>query len=98
LDSMTVQDGVILYGSRTVIPARLRGRILDVLHFAHQGVTQMLSRAEISVFWPGLRRDIEQHRGNCVACRVVAPSNANLSPYLAPKPDYPFQQVCSDYF
>ena len=35
IDSLSVQDGVILHGTRTVIPSRLRHRVLDTLHSAH---------------------------------------------------------------
>ena len=98
MDSLSVQDDVLLYGTRTVIPERLRDRVLDTLHSAHQGCTQMWNRAEISVFWPGLRQDIETIRSKCTTCRVVAPSQAKLPPHPPPEPEYPFQEVCSDFF
>ena len=47
-------DGVILYKDRIIIPPSLRQQILTVLHSAHQGVTSMTSRAESTVFWPGI--------------------------------------------
>ena len=98
MDNLSVQDDVILYNGRTVIPEKLRGRVLDTLHSAHQGSSQMRNRAETSVFWPGLHRDIENRRAKCPTCRIVAPSQANLPPYDPPVPEFPFQYVCSDFF
>ena len=92
-----VQDGVVILDDRTVIPKRLRGRVLDCLHSAHQGVSQMFSRAEHSVFWPGMCADIEEKRANCVTCRTQAPSLPKLPAHEPPEVKYPFQQICSDF-
>ena len=91
MDNLSIQDDVILYNGRMVIPEVLRGRVLDTLHSAHQGSSQMWNRAETSVFWPGLRRDIEDRRAGCPTCRIIAPSQANLPPYDPPVPEFPFQ-------
>ena len=37
---LNVQDDLLLYGSRIVIPESLRGDILDKLHAGHQGITK----------------------------------------------------------
>ena len=58
-DGLSTVVGVILYNNRTVIPSPLRALILDTLHSAHQGVSCMTSRAESSVFWPGITPTIE---------------------------------------
>ena len=97
MDRLWVQDGGVLLDDRVVIPEQLRKRVLDSLHSAHQGVSQMYARAELSVFWPGLHADLEEVRATCNICRVNAPSNPKLPPQDPPKLDYPFQQICADY-
>ena len=47
-------DGVIISGSRIVMPQALRKDILHALHAAHQGVSAMCARAADSVFWPNI--------------------------------------------
>ena len=96
-NSLWVQDEVVLMGHRTVIPERLRDRILDCLHAAHQGVTQMNARADTSVFWPGISNDIERIRASCKVCIENAPSNPKLPPHEPPVLDYPFQKIVADY-
>jgi hypothetical protein len=49
-------DGVPLAGRRIIIPSRLRGEILDILHAAHQGVRGMRDRAKMSVYWPNIQQ------------------------------------------
>ena len=83
-------DGVIIYKDRIIIPPSLWEEILSALHAAHQGVTSIISRAESSVFWPGITPAITALR--------IAPSNPSAPPTPLMSPYYPFQCVCSDFF
>ena len=95
---LCVIDGVPCYKTRLVVPDKLRGQILAVLHSAHQGVSGMTARAEQSVFWPSITRDIVETRASCRECHRIAPSQPAAPPVSPPSPEYPFQlQVC-DYF
>ncbi|CAG2222073.1 unnamed protein product [Mytilus edulis] len=91
-------DGVIIYKDRIIIPPSLRDEVLSALHAAHQGVTAMISRAESSVFWPGITPAITAQRAGCNHCNRIAPSNPSAPPTPLMSPDYPFQCVCSDFF
>ncbi|KAL8569022.1 hypothetical protein ACOMHN_048270 [Nucella lapillus] len=97
-EHLTCFDGVILYHDRVLIPPKLRENVLDALHSAHQGVTQMCSRAESSVFWPGMTPAITDRRNRCTACNRMAPSQPNAPPYPPTNPAYPFQCIAADYF
>ena len=91
-------DGVIIYKDRIVIPPSLRQSCLAALHVAHQGVSSMISRAEISIFWPGITTDIYAVRADCSYCNQMAPSQAALPPTSPIIAAYPFQCICADYF
>ena len=91
-------DGVIIYKDRIVIPPSLRSSCLTSLHAAHQGTSSMISRAETSIFWPGITNDIHATRANCPHCNRMAPSQAALPPTPPTLPEYPFQCICADYF
>ena len=97
-ECLSTHDGIILYNQRIVIPPSLRAEVLAILHAAHQGSTSMVSRAEASVFWPGITVDINQTRLQCAHCNRNAPSNPSAPPTTPEEPVYPFQLVCSDYF
>ena len=96
-DLYTVDD-VILYKNRILIPPCHRQEILESLHSAHQGTTAMISRAESSVFWPGITRDILNTRNSCSHCNRMAPSQPSAPPHPPKLPDYPFQCICADFF
>ena len=91
-------DGVVIYKDRIVIPPSLRPLCLSALHAAHQGTSTMISKAEASIFWPGITTDIQATRANCSHCNRMAPSQAALPPTPPITPEYPFQCICADYF
>ena len=95
---MSVMEGVIIYQGRSVIPLALRAEVLATLHPGHQGVTNMWGRAATSVWWPGLYEDISRIRSQCWRCDTNAHSQPKKPPVPLLRVDYPFQQICSDYF
>ena len=97
-EHLSTVDGVIVYNDRVVVPPSLRPNVITTLHAAHQGVSTMISRAESSVFWPGITKDIHEVREKCHQCNRNAPSNPHAPPSPPILPDYPFQCVCADYF
>ena len=66
-------DGVILTDRRVLVPATLRDDVLRALHAAHQGTSRMFSRAQSTVFWPGITAAIEKARDRCQKCWQMAP-------------------------
>ena len=97
-DELYSVDGVVIYKDRVVIPPSLRNEVLLALHAAHQGVTSMTSRAEASVFWPGITSAIATTRARCEHCNRIAPSQPNAPPFQPVLPMYPFQCICADFF
>ena len=91
-------DGVALLDKRTVIPASLRKQMLEFLHSAHQGIVGMKARANQSIYWPGMDASIKQYKGTCAYCQTNAPSQPREPIILSPSPEFPFQQICLDYF
>ena len=83
---------------RVVIPVTLWPMVLETLHSAHQGVTGMTLRAQTSVWWPGITPQIKETRDKCRVCNECAPSQPSSPPEPLKCPDYPFQQLASDYF
>ena len=97
-EALSTVDGVVLYKDRIIVPKALRMKVLDSLHSAHQGTSSMIARAEVSVFWPGITKDIENTRKTCNHCNRMAPSQPSAPPYPTTSPVYPFQCICADYF
>ena len=96
-EKLMIVDGVVMYGSRVLVPPSLRKEVCAHLHGAHQGVTGMTLRAQKSLFWPGITSDIAQVRKECRSCNKCAPSQPMMPAAEAVVPESPFQAVASDY-
>ena len=94
---LTICDGLLMRGPRVVIPEVLQKEILHKLHGGHQGITRCRSRAQISVWWPGLTQQLKDFIQQCPECaRDHRPNKEPLIPSTLP--DYPWQQVAADLF
>ena len=71
-DELTMLDGLIMKGSRVVVPAALQRETLKRLHEGHQGLTATLQRARRTVYWPKLQDDISAVIHRCNECQIHA--------------------------
>ena len=81
---LTTQGEVVLWGSRVIIPLKLRPVILAELHRNHPGVVRMKALACSYLWWPGLDKELERYVQHCEACQTVlnVPASAPLHPWL----------------
>ena len=91
-------DGIVMYGSRVVVPARLRQEVLHELHSSHQGQDRTLRRARQVVYWPSITNDIRNVVRSCAACAERLPSHAPEPLLVEPPPSRPFECAASDLF
>ena len=95
---LSADEGLVFMDRRIVVPASLRKRVLRCLHSAHQGVLGMKSRANGSVYWPGMDAAIRNHRASCDTCNRIAPSQSREPIIMTCSPEWPFQQIALDLF
>ncbi|XP_014672357.1 PREDICTED: uncharacterized protein K02A2.6-like, partial [Priapulus caudatus] len=91
-------DGIVLKGTRIVIPAALQLAVLEQLHYAHQGAEKCKLRAKGSVFWANISKDIEEMVKDCPPCQHN--QKANMKEPLMPHdvPPRPWHTLGSDLF
>ena len=94
---LTVEDNLILYGCRLVIPSKMRRQILHQLHASHQGIVRTRERAQLAVYWPGMSNDIDNTISSCQQCQDSLPSNPKEPILHKPRPTRPFQEVAADF-
>ena len=94
-DDLSVQQGLLMYRDRLVIPASLRKDILQRLHAGHQGIVKTRALARASVWWPGLSTEINSLIDNCPTC--LKERRSKITPMIpTPIPDYPWQRIGTD--
>ncbi|CAB4021418.1 Transposon Ty3-G Gag-Pol poly [Paramuricea clavata] len=95
-DELSVHQGLILKGSKIVIPTKMRKEILIKIHAGHQGREKCKQRARQVVFWPGINSDIDNIVESCETCQHHQHNHQKepLKPY--PVPTRPWQVVGTD--
>ena len=81
----------------SIIPEKLRSKVLDELHGEHMGISRMKSVARSYFWWPGVDKAIEELARNCQSCQAVKhlPSVAPLHPWIWPS--RPWQRIHLDF-
>jgi hypothetical protein len=97
-DSLTVEDDIILFGERLVIPQSLRKDMKAKLHTSHLGQESMLRRARDLIFWPKMSAEIRQLVMSCQTCQAHQPRQVKEPLIIHDKGEYPFQKVGCDIF
>ena len=96
-DSLSIQQGCLLYQDRVVIPLSMRSSVLKLIHSTHPGITYSKQIARAIVWWPRVAADVEQAVRQCQQCQAVAhsPKRAEFSPW--PPATRPWERVHLDY-
>lgn len=97
-EELSVENGLVMWGRRVVVPSQLRKYVLAELHSGHMGSAKMKSRARQYFWWPLMDDDIVKLSNSCEECRVARPSpgKSPLTPW--PETDAPWQRLHADYF
>ena len=82
-EELTIEDGLILKGTRTVIPSKQCQAILKQIHKGHLGLNKCKLRAKETVYWPGLNTELEDLVLNCELCLKYSTAKHKLEPSLA---------------
>lgn len=94
---LSVHNGCILWGTRVVIPPRMRNYVLQTLHTSHPGIVKMKSLARSYVWWPGIDNDIHKLCKNCFDCskRQSNPPKSELHSWKLP--EGPWKRIHIDF-
>jgi len=95
--SLSVNDNILLYGSRIVVPEAMRVETLRKIHQGHQGFQKCRSRVSAAVWWPGIMKSLDDFIKACPECQQTLP--AQREPLLSTTlPSYPWEKLAMDLF
>jgi hypothetical protein len=72
-NEISLQDGILMWGSRVIIPDKGRHTLLEELHNGHPGIVKMKSLARSLIWWPNIDSDIECMVRTCNKCQINRP-------------------------
>lgn len=92
-----MDDNLIVYGCRLVIPAKMRRAVLEQLHDSHQGLVRTKERPQLIVYWPNIAYDSDNVISFCKMCQDRLPSHPK-EPIVTKTPlTRPFQEIAADF-
>ena len=94
---LSVDDGLIVYGCRLVIPRGMRQQVLKQLHESHQGLVRTKLRAGLTVYWPGITNDIDRVISTCTLCQTHLSSHPPEPIISKPRPSRPFLELAVNF-
>ncbi|KAM7280952.1 uncharacterized protein ISCGN_006213 [Ixodes scapularis] len=95
---LSVVDGILLKGTKVVIPTSMRREMLKRIHAGHLGTVKCKARARQLVYWPNINSDIESLIQSCPTCRTYAYKQPSEPLILQPTPTQPWYRVGVDLF
>ena len=86
----------IIYRNRLVIPPVLQSEVLERIHDGHQGIPKCRKRANMSVWWPGIGRDIQKKVSMCDFCLENLPTQRKEPLITTPLPERAWKKIGAD--
>ena len=93
---LSAVDGKIIYHNHLVIPSPLQSEVLERIHDGHQGMTRCRERANMSIWWPGISRDIQSKVSGCEFCQENLPSQRKEPLITTPLPERAWKKISAD--
>ena len=96
-EALTVEQNVLMWGIRVIVPKRLQNQVLQEIHTSHPGVARMKAIARSYIWWPGLDAQLEKLANSCAACQETknTPPKVPLHPWQWPSK--PWSRVHIDF-
>jgi hypothetical protein len=92
-------NGVILRGTRIIIPATLETRVVKLAHTGHQGLAKTKALLRQYAWFPNMDKAAKEEIDTCLPCQVNESPNPP-EPLLTPAemPDGPWQFIHADFY
>lgn len=90
-------NGLIMRGSKLVVPSSLRYRMLVLAHEGHPGQTVMKRRLRDRCWWPKMDQDTAKTCDSCEGCRLVQVADPPEPMQRRSLPDKPWVDIAIDF-
>lgn len=91
------KNGLLFYDHRLIVPTSLRPKMLEKLHLSHQGIVATKKRASMTLYWPGLMKDVETTVSTCQSCQQFSRSNIREPMTVEDPPSLPWERLAIDF-
>lgn len=95
-NNIYVENKLIFYDNKLIVPRSLRNHMLNLLHETHFGIVKTKLYARKFCYWPGMNNDVENFVNSCYTCQRYSNNNCKEKLITHDIPDIPFYKVGVD--
>lgn len=92
------ENGLLFRNHKLVIPVKLQGKVVKLLHEPHLGIEKTLARARMLYFWPGMTTQIKELIASCSVCEKFKRNNQKETLMQEINSKYPYHIASVDLF
>ena len=92
------KNGVVLRGTRIIIPVTLQKRIVKLAHTGHQGLAKTKALLRQYAWFPNVDKAVKQEIETCLPCQVNGPANPPEPLTTPDMPEGPWQTLHADFY
>ncbi|KAI5750921.1 hypothetical protein M8J77_002494 [Diaphorina citri] len=97
-NEICIEDDLLFYNNRVIVPEKLRDLMLKEIHEGHLGIVKCKSRARDSLFWPSMNADIQNMIETCKICVQNSRNNSKEPLKPLPMPSRAWERIAADIF
>ena len=95
-DELSTCEGLLLRGTRIVMPKCLRRQTLSLAHEGHQGIVRTKQLLRQKVWWPGMDTEAETLIKECIPCQSTMPPSPPEPLHPSTMPSKPWHSIHID--
>uniref|UniRef100_A0A1Y1LGW0 RNA-directed DNA polymerase n=1 Tax=Photinus pyralis TaxID=7054 RepID=A0A1Y1LGW0_PHOPY len=95
---LIVIEDLVYKGHKFIVPKSCRKEILEKLHYSHMGISKTIAKANLSFFWPGMTKHIQDMIISCYICQSSQKSQKSEPRIPHEIIKLPFYKVGCDIF
>ena len=97
-NELSVYDGIVLRGTRIVIPAELQSKVVDLAHVGHQGIVKTKRLLREKIRFPAIDSLAEKRVRSCLACQATTSAPITPEPIISTQlPAAPWKTLSADF-
>ncbi|MES9882797.1 MAG: RNase H-like domain-containing protein [Sedimenticola sp.] len=95
-NEITVDNAILLKGTKLIVPASLQTRVLELAHESHFGIVKTKQLVRGKVWWPKIDESIERMIQTCHACQLLSPPPREPQIVTSELPKAPWEKLAMD--
>ncbi|KAK2552072.1 Uncharacterized protein P5673_026817 [Acropora cervicornis] len=91
--TLSTTHGIILKGTRRVMPTTLQQRVIDLAQEGHQGIVKTKKLLREKVWFHRMNDMVEKKTTSCGACQIATPRTTREPLQMSPLPASPWREL-----